>query len=143
MLAVAALGFAGMAGSPCSPGCPIAVVNAGATPPDAVHNAAAIAAIAGVGFAALELGTSSWFRTPRWYRACSTAAGVGIAVTSMLFLLAVVSANPLSIGTSERAMVLIGLVWVETTAWIRVLGASAWAGDGEKNPKTDVGHFLV
>jgi hypothetical membrane protein len=143
LLAVAALGFAFMAGSPCSPGCPIAVVNAKATASDALHNAAAIAAIAGIGFAALELGTSSWFRTPRWYRAYSTASGIGIALTSTLFLLAVIAANPLSIGVAERAMVVIGLLWVETTAWIRVLGASERALDGEKYPKAQMGHFLV
>lgn len=117
MIAAAGLGFLVMATSPCSQGCPIALVDPAATPADAIHNLAAIVAIAGIGCAALELAVTAP-NASRRYRSYSTASGLGIAVTSMVFLVAVITEVPAFIGISERVMVAIGLAWLATTAWL-------------------------
>jgi hypothetical membrane protein len=113
------LGFVVMAAWTCSVGCPIAIVDSAATPSDALHNAAAIAAIASLSTAALTVGAElspGAPGVPSWYRRYSTFSGSALGALSALFFVAVLVANRPAIGISERALLLAGLAWVEVTA---------------------------
>lgn len=105
----------------CSIGCPIALVDAAATPSDALHNAAAIAAIVSLGTAALTVGAelpATAPGVPSWYRRYSTVSGALVGALSALFLAAVLAADRPAIGLSERALLAAGLLWVEVTALV-------------------------
>ena len=86
LMLVPAAAFVTMASSPCSAGCPIVLVDAAATTSDAVHNAAAIAAL-------VAMSTAAWIMADRVpparagarYRQASRWAGTGVAISSAVF----------------------------------------------------------
>jgi hypothetical membrane protein len=125
LLVVPGVAFVVMAISPCSAGCPIALVNLSATTSDAVHNAAATAGLVAIALAALLLGE----RAPDGfgadgYASFSGAAGAAIGTLSAAFGLAVLSGSRPAIAVSERVLVLAALVWIEVTA----LALARWNG---------------
>jgi len=118
LFGVVGAAFVLMAVWTCSSGCPIAVIDREAAPTDALHNAAAIAAIASLCSAALLVATGlpACATVPGWYRRYCTVSGAGVAVLSAVFLLCVLAAANVAIGISERALLLTGLAWIEVTA---------------------------
>jgi hypothetical membrane protein len=130
LLVVPGVAFVIMAISPCSPGCPIALVNLSATMSDAVHNAAATAGLIAIALAALLLGE----RAPDGfgadgYASFSGAAGATIGTLSAAFGLAVLSGSRPAIALSERVLVLAALVWIEVTA----LALARWNGRAHRH----------
>jgi len=132
---VVGAGFVVMALWTCSTGCPIAVVNGGATPSDALHNAAAIGALMSLASAALMVGAElsrDQRGVPGFYAAASTRAGALMGGLCATFFLSVLVANRTAIGVSERLLLLAGLAWVEVTAIVARRIARADAREGAK-----------
>ena len=125
LLLVPAMTFVVLATSPCSTGCPIALVDAGATPADAIHNAAATAGLIALALAAMTFAEQvpAGFG-PAWYPRFSAAAGIAIAVTGALFGAAVLARLDLGIAVAERAMLISAMAWNTVTGALLLVRGS-------------------
>jgi hypothetical membrane protein len=116
VLAVVAAALSVAAAAPCSPRCPIVLLDAGATPSDAVHNAAAslalVAVVAGAAWSARGP-ASGWTR----FSAATTLAVAGL---SGLFFLVVAARARAVLGVTERALFAVIAAWVTGLAWAPV-----------------------
>lgn len=116
LLLVPAASFLVLATSPCSTGCPIALVDPGATPADAIHNAAATAGLIALALAAMTFAEQAPAGFgPSWYRRFSAAAGIAVAITGALFGAAVLARLDVGIAVAERAMLASAMAWNTVT----------------------------
>lgn len=119
LLVVPAVAFVILAASPCSAGCPIALVDAAATPADAVHNAAATAGLVALALAGLQM--ADWAPAgfgPGWYPTFSAVAGALVGLSGALFGLAVLAHQDTAIAVSERIMLAAAMAWNTVTGWL-------------------------
>jgi hypothetical membrane protein len=144
LLVVPGMAFVVLAVSPCSAGCPIALVDPGATAADAVHNAAATAGLLALSLAGLLMADRApdGFG-PGWYRSFSAAAGATVGLAGALFGQAVLAHAPAGIAVFERAMLLAAMAWNTVTGAFLLrrspTGARRGAGatGGSRRPSLD------
>ena len=132
LLVVPGATFVVLAASPCSAGCPIALVDGGATTGDAVHNAAATAGLLALAAAGLLMADQAPVGfAPPWYRPFSAAAGALVGIAGALFGLSVLVRWPGGIAVFERVMLVAAMAWNTVTGWFLV----RWA----RHPRPDAG----
>jgi len=125
LLVVPGAAFVVLALSPCSAGCPIALVDAGATPADAVHNAAATAGLLALSLAAMLMADRAPVGFgPAWFRPFSAIAGATVGLAGALFGLAVLVRWPGGIALFERLMLVAAMAWNTVTGGILLRGGA-------------------
>ena len=130
LLLVPAASFVVLAMSPCSAGCPIALVDAGATSADAIHNAAATAGLIALALVAMTFAEQAPAGFgPSWYPRFSAAAGLAVAVTGALFGAAVLARLDVGIAVAERAMLASAMAWNTVTGAILLARGARAGGD--------------